>query len=124
MRTEVLCRRRRGGSRLRLRNHWSGSFVAAFLVGALPGDTGALQVFLDHVVRAARRAWMRDYFIPCRELALWIAAASVENLSAAAAALEDFALFAFRARHSGLHRVGLQTLDSVAVRISRASQEF
>src|SRR6202035_489000 len=121
---EALRGRRRGGRRLDLRDDGSRSLVAAFLVGALPGDTGALQVFLDHVVRAARGARLRDDFIPCGELALRIAAASVENLSAAAATLEDFALFAFRARDSGLHRVELQALDSVTVGIARASQEF
>ena len=50
---EALRGRRRRGRRLDLRDDGRGSFVAAFLVGALPGDTGALQVFLDHVVRAA-----------------------------------------------------------------------
>src|ERR1700693_4807552 len=114
----------RGWRRLDLRNDGRGSFVAAFLVGALPGDTGALQILLDHVVRAAGRAWLRDNFVPRREFALGIAAASVENLSATAATLEDFALFAFRARDSGLHRVGLQALDSVTLGIARTSQEF
>ena len=45
--------RGRGWCGLWLRDYGGGRFVAAFLVGALPGDTGALQVLLDHVVRAA-----------------------------------------------------------------------
>src|SRR5271167_2802748 len=102
----------------------SRSLLAAFLVGALPGDAGALQILLDHVVRAARRAWLQHDFVPCGELALRVAAASEENLPAAAATLEDFAFLAFRARDSGLDRVGLQALDAVAIRVARASEEF
>src|SRR6202044_1716103 len=102
----------------------SGSLVAAFLVGALPGDAGALQILLDHVVGAARRARLRDDFVPCGELALRVAAASEENFPAAAATLEDFAFLAFRARDSGFDRIGLQALDAVAVRVARASEEL
>src|SRR5208282_2269638 len=112
---EALRGRRRGWCRGGLRGDRSGSFVAAFLVGALPGDTGALQFFLDHVVRAARRAWMQDDFVPGCEFTFRITAASEENLSAAAAALEDFAFLAFRTRDPGLgRRRRLQALDSIA----------
>src|SRR5271163_3850557 len=116
---------RRGGRR-RVGQHGdrSGSLVAAFLVGALPGDAGALQILLDHVVRAARRAWLQHDLVPCGELALRVAAAAEENFPAAAATLEDLAFLAFRARDSGLDRVGLQALDAVAIRVARASEEF
>src|SRR5208283_319204 len=121
---EALRGRRRGWRRRGLLGDGSGSLVAAFLVGALPGDAGALQVFLDHVVGAARRAWMRDDFVPGCEFTFRIAAASVENLPAAAAAFEDFAFLAFRTRDPGFRRRRLQAFDSVALRIPRASQEF
>src|SRR5271169_5128108 len=124
-RRQRLSGRRRGGRRrVGQRGDRSGRFVAALLVGALPGDAGAFQIFLDHVVRAARWAWLQDDFVPCGELALRVAAASEENFSAAAATLEDFAFLAFRARDSGLDRVGLQALDAVAIRVPRASEEF
>src|ERR1039458_6797650 len=121
---EALRGGRRGWRRPALLGLGGGGFVAAFLVGALPGDAGALQVLLDHVVGAASRAWMRDDFVPGCEFTFRIAAASEENLSASAATLEDFAFLAFRTRDPGLRWRRLQALDSVAIRIPRASQEF
>src|SRR5271156_3581058 len=67
---------------------------------------------------------MRNDFVPCREFAFRITAASVEQLPLPAAALENLTLFALRARDARLHRLGLQPLDSVAIRISRASEEL
>src|SRR5487761_1381052 len=67
---------------------------------------------------------MGQDLIPRRELALRIAAASEEQLAAATAPLEDFALFAFWTGDSGFYRRRLQPLDSVAVRIAGASQEL
>src|SRR5208337_1981239 len=121
---EALRGRCRGWDRRGLLGGGSGSLVAAFLVGALPGDAGALQVLLDQVVGAASRAWMRDDFVPGCEFTFRIAAASEENLSAAAATLEDLAFLAFRTRDPGLRWRRLQALDSVALRIPRASQKF
>src|SRR5713101_4216345 len=92
-------------SMLRLRGPWRGLFVAAFLVGALPGGSRALEFLFHHVCRAARGTRLRHDFVPRRELALRIAAASVEQLSAPAPALENLALFAFRTCDSGLHRL-------------------
>src|SRR5260370_22001600 len=114
---EALRGRGRGRSGLWLCDHGCGRFVAAFLVGALPGDTGALQVFLDHVVRAARRARLQDDFVPCCELTFRIAAASEEKVAAAAATVEDFGLFAFRAGDASLDRVAFHTLECGAMRI-------
>src|ERR1035437_7905510 len=121
---EALRGRRRGRRWCGLLDGGGGSLVAAILVGALPGDAGALQVLLDHVVRAARRAWVRDDFVPGCEFTFRIAAAFEENLSAPAATLEDFAFLAFRTRDPGHRWRRLKALDSVAVRIPRASQEF
>src|ERR1035437_1091159 len=125
---EALRGRRRGRRWCGLLDGGGGSLVAAFLVGALPGDAGALQVLLDHVGRAAGRAcergWVPDPCGPGCELTSRIAAASEENLSAGAATLEDFAFLAFRTRDPGLRWRRLKALDSVAVRITRASQEF
>src|ERR1039458_8830220 len=121
---EALRGRRRGWRGRGLLGGGSGSFVAAFLVGALPGDASALQVLLDHVVGAASRAWMRDDFVPGCEFTFRIAATSEENLSASAATLEYLAFLAFRTPDPGLRWRRLQALDSVAIRIPRASQEF
>src|ERR1019366_3695190 len=121
---EALRGRRRGWRRRGLLGGGGGGLVAAFLVGALPGDAGALQVFHAQAFGAPSRAWIGDDFVPGCEFTFRIAAASEENLSAAAATLEDLAFLAFRTRDPGLRWRRLQALDSVALRIPRASQEF
>src|SRR5437667_10733690 len=65
-------------SMLRLRGPRRGHLVAAFLVRALPGGAGTLELFFHHVCRAAGRTRLCYDFVPRCELALRIAAASVE----------------------------------------------
>src|SRR5581483_5430762 len=99
-------------------------YIVAVLLGTRPGGAGALGGLFHQVRRAAFRALLIDHFVPTGEGALGIAAASVEQLAPAAAALQDFALMALRAVHAGLDGFALQLLDPVAFRIARAAQKF
>src|ERR1700729_1813932 len=112
-----------------MRQGGRGSFrgrllMAAFLVRALPSGAVFLGGFFDEVGSAAIGAWMRDDAIPTRELALRIAAASVEDFPPAAAAFEDFAFLAIGAGYAGGDGFGAGTLDAVAIGIAGAAEEL
>jgi len=71
--------------------------MTAFLVRTLPSGAVALGGFLDQVSRTTIWARLRDDAVPTGELTLGIASAAEENLAAAAAPFENFALFAIGA---------------------------
>src|SRR5262249_34573198 len=98
--------------------------VSALGVWTSPGRAFALGGFFEQVRRTALRTFRRDHLVPRREFAFWIAPASVEQLSAPAAPLENLSLFAFGACYSGLDGWGLQPFDPVAIGVTAAAKEL
>src|SRR5215472_370776 len=100
-----------------------GLGVAAFL--ARTDALGALALGgLDREDRpVAGRAGLRQRQVPHRVLAVRVARVGVEHLAVARLALQEGALLALRALHTGVRR-GFQRLDVLAVRIARAADEL